>query len=258
MKRLEKSPSSPFSGKPRLIFHGAHHKMGTVWMMRVLENVSQRFGLNLQKCNRVGDTPENTTHVLFANHSQFDVHQLGDFIGSHMVRDPRDAIVSGYFYHLWTDEAWVHAPQTSLSGLSYQAHLQSLAQPQGLHAEIERFAQYVLDYGLDQWNYSNLRVLEMKYENLIADEETGFAELFSHYGFDDEAIATSLEIAQTFSFTRIAKRKLGKSSEGKHLRSGVPGQWRTVLLEEHCDAIKQRLGNLLIKMGYETNSNWNN
>ena len=33
-----------------------------------------------------------------------------------MIRDPRDVIVSGYFYHQWTDEPWANEPRPELGG----------------------------------------------------------------------------------------------------------------------------------------------
>ena len=48
-----------------------------------------------------------------------------------MIRDPRDCVVSGYFYHLWTNEAWAHQPQDLFNGLSYQQHLNRSARKMG-------------------------------------------------------------------------------------------------------------------------------
>ena len=96
--------------------------------MRVLEKIVKTYGLTIQKCNEISDSLENETDLIFANHSQLELDELGDFVGSHMIRDPRDVIVSGYFYHLWTDEAWAHVAHDEFAGKSYQQHLNSLDQ----------------------------------------------------------------------------------------------------------------------------------
>eukprot|EP00899_Mesostigma_viride_P028874 jgi/Mesvir1/9171/Mv06911-RA.1 len=53
------------------------------------------------------------------------------------VRDPRDLVVSGYFYHLAANEAWLLEPKEWFDGLSYQEYLQSVPKEQGLHEEMK-------------------------------------------------------------------------------------------------------------------------
>jgi hypothetical protein len=77
---------SPFSADPKLIFHGTYHKMGTVWLMRVLERVAENWSLKIQKSNEHGDTLNRDTDIIFANHSHLRLNQLGEFVGSHMIR----------------------------------------------------------------------------------------------------------------------------------------------------------------------------
>lgn len=224
--------------------------------MRVMEKVCQTYGLQMQKCNVVGERIKAEADFVFANHSQIALRQLGDFVGSHLIRDPRDAIVSGYFYHLWTEEAWARNPQEVFGGLSYQEHLNSLGQADGITAEINRFAGYVTEYSMRQWNYHDPRVIEIKYEDLIADEPAVFASLFRHYGFTEMAVEKSVRAALEFSFQRMTERSMGTAAEKSHLRTGKPGQWRDVLSREHQSLIKEKLGDLLIQMGYEQDAGW--
>lgn len=236
--------------KSKLIFHGTYHKMGTVWMMRVLEKVASQWDLNLQKSNEHGETAGPDTHIIFANHSHLDLDQLGDFVGSHMIRDPRDCVVSGYFYHLWTDEAWALRPQERFDGLSYQEHLNQLNQHDGLMEEIKSFAVYVDTYKMREWDYRDSRILEIQYEDLLANEKTVFANLFSHYGFSDKAIRKAVGLAQQCSFKKVTGRSLGHSKRKSHLRSGRPGEWKDVLSEDHLRTISNSFGDLIEQMGY--------
>jgi hypothetical protein len=111
---------SLLQNRPKLIFHGAHHKMGTVWITRVLESIAQVYGLSVQKIKLDTEPLLPGTDICIAMHSDLKLARIGDFVGSHMIRDPRDAIVSGYFYHLWTTEAWVLEPRAELDGRSFQ------------------------------------------------------------------------------------------------------------------------------------------
>ena len=136
---------SPFKDQPKLIFHGAYHKMGTIWFTNLLRKIGESYGLSIQIGNR-NDECHDGSDILIANHSQTDLSQLEDYVGTHLIRDPRDAIVSGYFYHLWTNEGWAHQPHDEYDGMSYQAFLKSQSQEEGLKAEIRRFAKYIQHY----------------------------------------------------------------------------------------------------------------
>ena len=245
------SSQSPFLDSPKLIFHGTYHKMGTVWLMRVLEKVADNWKLCMQKSNEHEDIVGSDTDIIFANHSHLDLDSFGDFIGSHMIRDPRDCVVSGYFYHLWTDEAWAHQPQQWYDGLSYQQHLKSLNQEDGLAAEISTFAGYAKTYRLRDWNYDDDRIFEIKYEELLADEQKTFTKLFQHYGFSETAVNKSVQLASQCSFKKVSGRQVGQSQAKSHLRSGRPGEWKEVLSENHLRLIEEQFGNLIEQMGYE-------
>ncbi|QEG25025.1 sulfotransferase domain-containing protein [Mariniblastus fucicola] len=242
--------NTPFLQSPKLIFHGTYHKMGTVWMMRVLEKVAAHWKLCLQKSNEHGDSLNAGTDILFANHSHLDLQQLGDFAGSHMIRDPRDCVVSGYFYHLWTEEAWARQPQPRFDGRSYQQHLQSLNQSDGLAEEIRQFCRYAKTYSLREWDYDDERIFEIKYEDLLADEQAVFTKLFEHYGFSERAVQKAIKLAEQCSFEKVSGRVVGQSDAKSHLRSGRPGQWKDVLSERHLELIEDSFGDLIRQMGY--------
>ncbi len=229
--------------------------MGTIWMTKLFRKIASLYQLSLQISNNNGDI-HNGSDILIANHSQLSLHQLKNYVGSHLIRDPRDAIVSGYFYHLWTNEAWAQEPQEIYGGQSYQQHLKGLTQEDGLVAEIERFRTYIRDYRLMEWDYQNPRIYEVKYESLIADEQQVFEKMFRHFGFHETAIRKCLKLAKTVSFANVAKRDPGQTKTGSHLRSGRPNQWVDVLNDQHRELIKSLWGDLIIRMGYEVNNDW--
>jgi hypothetical protein len=245
---------SPFAGPPKLIYHGAHHKMGTVWLMRVLEKVASVFKLEMQKSNSVDESIDSGAQIFFSNHSQhwdaFCEIAPDRVVGSHMIRDPRDAIVSGYFYHLWTDEKWAHLAREDFGGKSYQQHLRSLAQDEGLEVEIQSFSHYVNDYKMRTWDYDNELMLELRYEELIENESDQFEKLFQHYGFSESSLDKCVEIAATQSFKNVTKRNPGEPNAKNHLRSGKPGEWHSVLKPQHVDLIDELFGDLISLMGY--------
>lgn len=251
VRRHTRDPFEPGSPRP-LLLHCCHHKAGTVWLIRVLQAVADHHGLRFQ--NLRGAPPAAATDIALQHDSQIDVAALPRFRGSHMIRDPRDIVVSAYFFHLWTTEAWARAPSPEYGGLSYQDHLRSLPEDEGLLAEI-RHSVYVIDE-MRRWNYRDPRFLEVRYEDAIADETGFFSRLFRHYGFRRAAVETSVDIALRFSFERLASRRIGETREGEHLRSGRPGQWQDVFRESHGALFKELAADTLIVLGYERDDRW--
>ena len=158
--------ASPFAGagetKPPLIVHCCHHKVGTVWFLHVLTAISRHYGLRLHVGPQSDLGPEDG--IFLEDHSRIDPGFLRPFRGSHMIRDPRDVVVSAYFYHLRTTEAWALEPREEFGGLSYQAHLQQLDRHEGLLAEIRRSASTVIT-DMTRWDYDDPRFLELRYED---------------------------------------------------------------------------------------------
>ncbi|MGH2817503.1 MAG: sulfotransferase domain-containing protein [Actinomycetota bacterium] len=188
--------------------------------------------------------------ILLYRHSRlFDRKALDSFRGSHLIRDPRDVVVSGYHYHLWTDEEWVHVPSPEYGGMTYQQYLRSLDLEAGMAAEIRRSAGSDLAE-MGQWTYAQPEFLELRYEDFIVDEANHFGRIFRHYGFKPAAVERSVDLALRFSFQRMAGRSIGQVKEGSHLRSGKPGQWREVLSPRNMALFRELTGDLLERLGY--------
>lgn len=246
--------SNPFADPDakRLIVHGCYHRTGTIWFSRVLRAVGVEFGLRFQRGAQKNLRP--WTDLFVQPHSRVEVERLPAYVGSHIIRDPRDMIVSGYFYHLWTTEQWAHLPRPEHGGRSYQEYLNSLDRHDGLLAEIQNTAPRVRR--MLEWDYDNPRFLELKYEDVIENEEAAFTEVFDKYGFNEKSIERSVQIAAGFSFTRQTGRSIGAVQEGSHTRSGRSGQWMEYFDQEHKAAFVETLGDALIQLGYEESNDW--
>jgi hypothetical protein len=121
----------------------------------------------------------------------------------------------------------------------------------GLLEEIRSFDGYITTYSLREWDYTDKRIFEIKYEDLLANEAKTFANLFRHFGFTEQAVRKAVQLAEQCSFKQVSGRSIGQSDAKSHLRSGQPGQWRNVLSQSHLDLIEQLFGDLIEQMGYE-------
>lgn len=266
-KLMRRNPFLNNSGN--LLLFCCHHKVGTTWFGKILSAISEEFGIPIirQDQSKICNEPA----IFFQNHSKVDLSVLANYRGAHIIRDPRDVVLSGYYYHLWTKEEWAVTPIKNLRGnidelwpllpvkkikdMSYQQYLNSLSREEGIIAEMNR--AYNTDLrDIAQWDYTNKNFFEFKYETIIENEEEIFRLLFLHYGFNDDAIEKSVEIATRFSFNKRSGRSIGEVNNKSHLRSGKLQQWKEEFNADHKKYFKKLHGEDLVKLGYEQDMNW--
>jgi hypothetical protein len=100
------------------------------------------------------------------------------------------------------------------------------------------------------WDYEQQEFIELRYEELVADEAIWFARIFRHYGFDARAVEMAVEIAEANSFSRTSNRALGEERRGSHLRSGRPGEWREHFGPSHRELFDELAGEAVVRLGY--------
>jgi hypothetical protein len=226
--------------------------VGTHWFNNIFNLLATELNLKYQYCAQRELQPD--TALYLDDHSKVDYSALGPYVASHMIRDPRDVIVSGYFYHLWCTEAWCTTAQARFGGKSYQQILQELPQDEGILFELTHAGATIRP--MCAWNYGNPSVIEVRYEELIADEDTGFARIFSHYGLVGCEYDLAISVARRCSFRAVSGRALGQEDRRSHMRQGIPGDWHQHFSAEHKVRFKQLFPGALAKLGYEMDENW--
>jgi hypothetical protein len=257
VRRLTRTPFDAGQG-PAVLVHCAHHKVGTVWFQRVLSSIAGHYGLRFTEVPESEGTSSPAALagmdiVVYDRANDFEPREFAarGCRTSHLIRDPRDVVVSGYHYHLRTDEPWAHEADARYEGLSYQAFLLDLDEHDGLMAEIERSARSTLA-DMDAWSCSAPAVLELRYEDFVADEVEAFTGLFRFYGLTQAAVDRGLGIVKQFS------RQHGPHAgdADPHVRSGEPGEWRRHLGADHVARFKELTGDLVVRLGYESDPDW--
>jgi hypothetical protein len=233
------------------ILVGTHHKAGTVWLLKIFKKVCEEFGLRL--CHgEISQIPQECD-VILPRHSRFDFEQLQkEWRGVHLIRDPRDVIVSGCFYHGQSQEAWLHVKRAGYGGLSYQEKLNSyVSMEDRILFEMENWGQSCIR-GMLQWNYNDPAFFEVKYEDLISDHQLVlFHTIFAFLGFPGHAIPQSLKISYENS---LFSGMLAKTS---HIRSGQIRQWEKYFTPALDRRFRELFGDEALGMlGYEDNGEW--
>lgn len=233
------------------VFVGTHHKAGTVWLQTVFAEICKHFGLTMCVCSR-SDKPDEGCNVILNYHSVFDSgYTLNSFKGTHMIRDPRDIIVSGCFYHKSSDEWWLFKPFDRLGGSTYHDKINSLKNlDDQLLLEMEIIAPTAIG-DMITWNYQNPLFLELKYEHLIKDTNLEiFRKLFTFLGFPDKLMPSLLELAYNHS---VFSPNFSKTS---HIRSGATQQWKQYFKPVHKKRFLELFGDALVTLGYEPDNSW--
>lgn len=169
-----------------------------------------------------------------------------NFIPYFIFRDPRDVVVSHVFYVTEMEARHVHhAYYQSLPDFNSRLMVSILGRPD---ADIEfpniaeRFAPY-----LDWLNHPE--VLTIHFEDLINDRVQTLIRIMDHF-LARVPLHTSRQLILESLESAINPTK------SPTFRSGKTGEWKKYFTNEHKKIFKESAGDLLIRLGFETNLDW--
>lgn len=238
-----------------------HHKTGTVWMGTTFQAICRSLDIplvNLIRSKLPKASDVKPPIVLFQPHSNFSGSQWllenPEFRIFHLIRDPRDVIISAMHYHRHAKEKWLHLKRKTLGGATYQQKINSLSSDRERYQfEMENSSSNVIER-MQNWNYARENAFECKYENLIVDEKTDlFAQILVHLGFSEAELEGC---RRQFWRKSIFGKKAGRTGKTVHLRSGAARQWSSVFDRELAEAFLRRFGDVLVRLGYEKDDDW--
>ena len=244
------------------LIHCSNHKCLTVYFRRVMDAVFNRclpWGAGYRHYNSHLErfyAAFRGDRVSSINNRALDLKLLGRFRISRFIRDPRDLVVSGYFYHRrgaeeWTtiesptDDDWYFANGVVPRGLretggSFAGYLQSLPKEEGLLAELEfRRPHFESMVG---WPAEHPDILTFRYEEILGNETAVFRRLFGFYGL------SPVERALAGAFVR--RYSIGRRASDPHVRDPSAGQWRRHFTPRVRRAFETRYAGLVAQLGY--------
>jgi hypothetical protein len=211
------------------------------------------------------------------------VRQRGDYRGFHVIRDPRDVLISAYFSHRYSHplyaEAgpWIRDFRQQLAGVA--------STEEGLLLELEFCAAYLNN--IAAWDYHTPQIFETRYEALVTQPMETLRQAYEFMGIrvpmlGVASLATFVydrrlwkrshrpmprrlslpwlllrRIVQQYSFVRKSGgRQPGQEDISHHYRKGVAGDWRNYFTPRVTAAFKERYGDMLIQLGYESSKDW--
>ena len=247
-----------------------HHKCASQWIRSVISDVCSLLGLKLANVSGPGKFKKDLNafvlekgmdFLTYTNANFSFISKLDNFKGFHVIRDPRDIVVSAYFSHRYS-----HSTDKWPELIEHREKLQRVPFEEGLCVEMDmRKKQFDIMY---DWDYSCSNILELKMEDLISDSEAVFRNVFGFLGLlnqDTETIsrgkAVSVEQLSSIIDRQQFARKSGGRNPGEenlnnHYRKGISGDWRNHFAPEHIEYFKSKYNDLLLKLGYESDKDW--
>lgn len=246
---------------PRVMGVGTHHKTGTLWMRAVFRKLAESAGIEAHTVYPASGErliPDDRRVFLFQWSSQFPEAILDrpDARILHVIRDPRDVLLSGMHYHRRAPEGGeevLHEARDDLDGRSYQQHLNILPDDTArLMFEMgERHARTLAE--MTAWDYARRTTVEARYEDLIRDRDGRlFREYLRNLGLTEPEVAVGLRAFwDTALFGGLARDDDRSPRVRAHVTHGGAAQWRADLPLSVARAYAERHGEALVTLGYE-------
>lgn len=241
------------------------------------------------------DKAVDQNKLQFVSYTGADLKFVGDvdrFRGVHIVRDPRDIAISSYFSHRnshstkgWPELAefrkdLIRLPKDEgiLENFKFTAKL-----------PVDGWTTNLFDTMME-WNYNLENIMEIRFEDLVQEPYQTILEMFEFLGLVESSeiypsglsslwrysirkyLSRQINWLQPISslpawvfllivynnrFTKLAGgRKKGNEDKTSHYRKGVPGDWKNHFNERHRQYFKEHYNDLLVKLGYESGTDW--
>lgn len=236
-----------------------HHKTGTVWMDGVFKSIAAGLGvsyIDYKTHYRQLSEPPKTPFVLFNTDSDFGGHSellsRPDVRVLHVVRDPRDVIISAMHYHRKSNESWLHEPVPGYDDVTYQRRLKELpTKHQQYIYEMEHSSAATI-HDMLGWCYDEPNCFEARYEDLRLDADMSmWRRIVTFLGFD----AAERRICEE-SYWRNSLFGGVSRLGNKHIRSGDVGQWKREFTVPLAYVFLARFPGALQALGYESDHGW--
>lgn len=240
----------------RIAVIATHHKAGTVWMNDTFRKIGEALNIRVVNAGREPDLALTPPVILCAANAQLRTY---DYVGDlahffHVVRDPRDVVISSMHYHCRADEKWLLRADPRLDGRTYKESICALATARERYTFEMHHSSARNVAGMLDWKFE--RSFECRYEDLIRDAGGAvFSHGCEHLGFSGADLDVCRDVfwRQAIFGGKAARRQ---QKLIPHVRSGEPEQWRGVFDRKLGEAFLAQFSAALIGLGYEKDNIW--
>jgi len=271
-----------------LVAYYGHHKCASSWFRRIFEDVGRWTGKRFEGFDNPEQFDSNLGqrvaqhHLEMVSYTNADHQQLRTLEphkAVHIIRDPRDVLVSAYFSHLNS-----HSTEGWQALEPHRERLKSLELEAGLLAEIEFSECYLRQ--IYEWNYQQENVFETTFERVTRFPYESTLQIFEFLGLATERDfslssrisslskvvhlgvkrrlgvlwpipwrSSSIPSHELFAivyqqrYRKLAGgRKQGQEDPQSHYRKGKQGDWKNYFTERVHEAFEERYPQFLAKL----------
>lgn len=233
------------------VYFLGHHKCATSWMRKVFRHIAQKKHWNYEVHQGINDFLkfENSkrTIKMFVNavHENFKIPEHEKAV--HLLRDPRDAMISGYW-------SWKNSHKNNNAEiLEVREVLNRCSLTEGLEVMLNyiRIFDQIPKYVPGKFR----NILDIRYEELLENSFYIFNKMFKFLdlALTDEEVQF---LTDEYSFKNITMRLPGNENKNSHYRKGVSGDWKNYFTLDIKKKFKKKYGEELILLGYEKDMEW--
>jgi len=256
-------PSGP---APRFLCVATHPRGGTVWLRRTLRDAARAMDVPMIEVASLFDLkhlPSSGPAILVNWRGTFPrpIFGMEEARIVHLVRDPRDILISATQFHPVAPEQGhmaLHEPRPELQGLSYQQFVKALPDDDTRMAFEMEHRHAAVAEEMMAWELSRANTLELRYEDLIGDVScSGFAAALDWAGIAGLDANTLLASYWKHAiFGGLARSPNVDPFLRRHIRSAQPERWRREMPREIAQDYEARFGALLRVLGYAEDGAW--
>jgi len=232
----------------RRYFFG-HHRCGTTWIRDAIRRICKATGSRYYVCGGTNAGFRNHWYhrdkfICCVNATREDLKQMAASArGFHVVRDPRDVLVSDYWSRKESHQA------TDDWKIRLRRELQEMPLQEGLVHMLDHatYFQQIRDWP-DQ---TPENLLTVRYEDLLADEQSRFRDIHDHLklNLSPEQL---VDIVRACSFETVTGRAKGMEAKNHHRRKAKADDWKNYIPpgSELHGIVRSRIGGLVERLGY--------
>jgi hypothetical protein len=154
----------------------------------------------------------------------------------HLIRDGRDVVISKYFHD---KDFCVKNRIFNEFTMSFEEFLEKTAREWGTYVSA----------------WAEKKTLTCRYEELLFDTTSTIQNILSQLEFEVPLEKVN-EIIQANTKDKMRKALDKLFEYNTFIRKGIAGDWKNHFAKDHKEIFKKCAGDVLIKLGYESDNNW--
>ncbi len=228
-------------------------------MRRLFSAVAERMGLPFI---RLGNhEPIKDDHIRSRARVTFLLQDHGFFhsemvvkpwdTGWHLIRDPRDVLISGANYHGWAKEPWLHQPRDNLRGLTYQQAIRQLTFEDSVRFEMGRSTGKAVRDMLAFDHFGGI-ITDVSYEALLEDRKGKLLrQALDKLGCDGDELEQCLRVYRSL---HISGQRNEQIALRNHIQNIDRAQWTYMYTADLLADFEQAFPDASVRLGYPPSS----